>query len=411
MERNNHKLGTCINDALRIFIYCMAKILKVALMIERSREYGRGLLRGIADYADKYGPWAFYWCEDLFYRKSDKSKLPMLLKKWQIDGIIMRENEQAEKIIKMGIHTVIAPYTTKKYPGTAKIFVDCNAVGAMGAEYLIDRGYKNLAFCGFTEMQWSQERGEGFAKRAAKSGIETHIYKLPSEKARYTWDAEQTFMIKWLKSLPKPVGIMACNDDRSQQLLEVCKLAALRVPQDVAILGVGNDEMICKFSAPQLSSIARNHEVAGFEAAEILHKLMTGKKTSHKEAVVKPTHVITRQSTDFLAIEDADIIKAVNFISKNADQMIQVQDVLENVGSSRRMLEQKFRTELKRSILDEITRIRTDKIAKMLIESTLSITQIALAMGFSSDAHISRYFSSNKHITPLQYRKMFGQIF
>jgi LacI family transcriptional regulator len=387
----------------------MNSIPKVALLIESSREYGRGLLRGIADYAAKYGPWVFYRDEKLFYREPNRPNLPAMLKKWKVDGVIMRECDQAEQIIKMGVAAVIAPYTTKKYPGIPKIIVDCNAVGRMGAEHLINRRFRNLAFCGFNDMLWSVQRGDGFFERAKKAGFAVNFYKPPKKLLPGVWGVEQTFMIEWLKSLSKPIGVMACNDDRSQHLLEACKIAGLRVPQDIAILGVGNDEMICSFSVPPLSSIARNHENAGYQAAEILHKIMTGRKCANQTAIVKPTHVVTRQSTDILAIDDVDAIRAVNFIQKHSGQMLQVSDVAEYTAISRRSLEQKFQKELNRSVLDEITRIRADKIAQMLIESTLSVTQIALALGFSSDAHISRYFSQKKHATPLQYRRLYGK--
>jgi LacI family transcriptional regulator, galactose operon repressor len=387
----------------------IADIPKVALIIENSREYGRGLLRGIADYAAKHGPWSFYRDEELYYRKSDKTDLAAALKKLKIDGVIMRECSQSEKIIKMGIAAVVAPYTRKKYPRTPKIMVDCIGVGQMGAEHLINRGFKNLAFCGFNDMQWSQQRGEGFLQRAQKSKLNVNFYRLSKDKLKSSWDIEQKYMIQWLVSLEKPVGIMACNDDRSQHVSEACKISRFKVPQDVAILGVGNDEMICNFLSPPLSSISRNHEIAGYEAAAILDAIMSGKKTANKIAIVKPTHVVTRQSTDFLAIDDGDVIKAMLFIQKHADKMIQVYDVTEYLSIPRRTLEQKFRKELSRTVLEEITRIRIDKIAQMLIESNLSITQIALAMGFSSDAHISRYFSQKKMLSPLQYRKLYGK--
>jgi LacI family transcriptional regulator len=387
----------------------MNSIPKVALLIESSREYGRGLLRGIADYAARHGPWVFYRNEDLFYRKPGRPNLPRMLKKWKVDGVIMRECDQADQIIRMGIAVVIAPYTTQKYAGIPKIMVDCQAVGRMGAEHLLHRGFKNLAFCGFNDMHWSVQRGEGFSARAEKAGQAVDFYKPPKKLWRSSWDLEQPFMIDWLKSLRKPAGVMACNDDRSRHLLEACKIAGLRVPQEIAILGVGNDEMICNFSSPPLSSIARNHEIAGYQAAAILHAVMSGKKCGRQTAIVRPTHVVTRKSTDILAIEDADVIRAVHFIHKHAGRMIQVSDVADFVAVSRRSLEQKFQKELNRSVLDEITRTRIDLIARMLIESTLSITQIALALGFSSDAHISRYFSQHKHLTPLRFRKLYGR--
>lgn len=384
------------------------KVPKVILIIENSREYGRGLLRGIANYANLHGPWAFYRDEDLFYQKPDKNKTLPLLKKWGADGIIMRERREAKEIIKLGIPTIIAPYTTQKYPNTPKITVNCLAVGKMGAEHLINRGYKNFGFCGFNNMMWSVERGEGFCEKLAEEGFEANIYSPPGNLKTLPWEDEQVYMKQWLETLPLPVGIMACNDDRSQHILEACKITGLKVPQDVAILGVGNDEMLCKLAQPQISSIARNHENAGYQAALLLDKIMSGNKPKNTTITVQPTHVVTRRSTDFLAIDNQELLKALRFIYKHCNEPIQVDDIVAGTDISRRKLELLFKNELSRSVLKEIKRIRTDKIAQMLIETNLSITQIALAMGFSSSAHIGRYFKEEKGITTQEYRKQFG---
>lgn len=378
------------------------------LIIESSREYGRGLLRGIANYASVHGPWSFYRDEDLFYRKPDKKKLLPMLKKWGADGIIMRERKESQEIINLGIPTIIAPYTDKQFPDTPKIAVDCFAVGRMGAEHLINRGFKNFGFCGFTDMTWSVERGLGFESRLQENGLIANIYKIPNRSKSLSWEMEQSYMIDWLESLPKPIGVMACNDDRSQHILEACKVAGFRVPQDVAILGVGNDQMVCKLAQPQLSSIARNHENAGYQAAMLLDEMMAGRKAANQTILVQPTHVVNRQSTDFLAINDSDLLKAVRFIYKHSSEPIQVDDVVYATNLSRRMLELKFKKELNRSILKEIKRIRTDKIAQMLVETDLSITQIALALGFASSSHIGRYFKDEKGLTTQDYRKKFG---
>ena len=381
---------------------------RVFLIIESSREYGRGLLRGIANYANLHGPWAFYRDEDLFYQKPDKNKMLPLLKKWGADGIIMRERKESQEIINLGIPTIIAPYTHKSYPNTPQITVDCIAVGEIGAEHLLNRGYKNFAFCGFNDMNWSVERGQGFCNKLQQHGYTANIYSPPLRQKGISWEVEQLYMKQWLESLPRPIGIMACNDDRSQHILEACKLTGFKVPQDVAILGVGNDKMVCELAQPQISSVSRNHENAGYQAAMLLDKMMAGKTVKNTTITVQPTHVVTRRSTDFLAINDQIALKAVRFIYKHCNEPIQVDDIVSAAGISRRKLELLFKKELNRSVLKEIKRVRTDKIAQMLIETDLSITQIALAFGFSSSAHIGRYFKEEKSITTQDYRRKFG---
>jgi LacI family transcriptional regulator len=284
-------------------------------------------------------------------------------------------------------------------------------MGKMAAEHLLDRGFKNFAYCGFEDMFGARSRGESFRRRITEAGFRTHVYKKPKPRGRRSWEDEQVFMADWLKSLPKPVGLMTCTDDRSQDVVEASKIAGVHVPEDLAIIGVDNDELVCELSSPPLSSIALNTQRSGYEAAELLDKLMSRKriKMANQTIVVHPTHIVTRQSTDILAIEDRDVVAAVRFIRRNAREMIQVDDVVDTVAVSRRSLEQRFRRELGCSVLAEIKRARIDQVARMLVETNLSVSQIALALGYSGVENIARYFRSEKGMSPLAYRKLYGQ--
>ena len=387
----------------------MVRIPKVILLLETSRGYGRGLLRGIAKYSNLHGPWSFYRDEELFYRKSSNRSLLSRLKKWDADGIVMREPKESREILALGLPTIMSPYTTGQFPEIPKFLVDCDAVGRMAAEHLLNRGFQHYAFCGFNNMFWSRDRGESFAQHINKAGYEVHNYHLPEKKMMLSWEKEQPFMMDWLKSLPKPVGIMACNDDRGRHVIEACKIMGLPVPEDLAILGVGNDDMICDLSNPPLSSIARNHERAGYEIAELLDKLMAGEKMADQRIIVQPLHVVTRHSTDILAIKDREVAEAVRFIRVKRKKPIQVNDVVDAVSISRRSLELRFRKELGKSVLNEIQRVRADLIARMLVETNLSILQISLALGYTSEAHIARYFHQQKGMSLLAYRTKYGQ--
>ncbi|MBN2377701.1 MAG: XylR family transcriptional regulator [Sedimentisphaerales bacterium] len=331
------------------------------------------------------------------------------LKKWDADGIVMREPKESREILALGLPTIMSPFTTEQFPEIPKFLVDCDAVGRMAAEHLLNRGFQHYAFCGFNNMFWSRDRGESFTQHINKAGYEVHNYNLPERHIMLSWEKEQPFMMNWLKSLPKPVAIMACNDDRGRHVIEACKIMGLPVPEDITILGVGNDDMICDLSNPPLSSIARNHERAGYEIAELLDKLMAGEKMADQRIIVQPLHVVTRHSTDILAIKDREVAEAVRFIRIKRKKPIQVNDVVDAVGISRRSLELRFRKELGKSVLNEIQRVRTDLIARMLVETNLSILQISLALGYTSEAHIARYFQQQKGMSLLAYRTKYGQ--
>jgi len=293
--------------------------------------------------------------------------------------------------------------------GWYSISSDSNTIGKLAAEHLLDRGFTNFAYCGFDHLSWSRDRGEGFGKRVAKAGFETNFYEQPRTLNKRLWENEQNLMADWLKSLPKPVGLMACNDDRAQQVIEACKMANLRVPEQIAIVGVDNDEFVCDLSETPISSIPLNNEQAGYEAAQLLHRVMAGEKIRHRDIVVQPTHVVTRQSTDILAIEDSDVAVALRYIRQHSRDIIQVNDVLNVVTVGRRTLEEKFHKIIGRSIYAEITRVRINQISRAIVETNQPISQIASLFGYSSTAHIARYFRRVKGMTPLEYRKQYGQ--
>jgi LacI family transcriptional regulator len=389
----------------------MAKIRKVIVLVETSRAYGRGLLRGIAKYSRLHGPWIFYHKPPYYRHPAHWVRVLSHQKKLDADGIIMVEQEKPEDIIAMGLPTIASPYIKDRIAGAANIIGDNDAMGEMAAEHLLDRGFNNFAYCGFEDMFGARSRGESFRRRIAEAGFRTNIYKKPRPRGPRSWEDEQIFMADWLKSLPKPVGLMTCTDDRSQDVIEACKIAALHVPEEVAIIGVDNDELVCELSSPPLSSIALNTQRSGYEAAELLDKMMSRKriKLANQTVVVHPTHIVTRQSTDILAMADGDVVAAIRFIRRHAKEMIQVDDVVNTVAVSRRSLEQRFRRELGRSVLAEIKRARVDQVARMLVETNLSVSQIALALGYAGVENIARYFRSEKGMSPLAYRKLYGQ--
>jgi len=391
----------------------MQKIPKIILLIEGDRGFGRELLRGIAKYSRLHGPWSFYREPPFFRDLGRKKKILHRINTWDADGIITRIVAEIEDIVATGVPTIVAASTNEGTPpgilNSPTISTNNITAGEMAAEHLLERGFTRFAYCGFEEIQWSVQRGESFAQKVAQAGHETNIYKRSKSRALRSWDVEQALVADWLRSLSKPIGLMTCTDDRSQQVVEACKLAGVHVPEDVAIIGVDNDGLVCNLSNPPLSSVALAAERSGYEAAELLDKLMSGTAMAKQEIIIQPTHVVTRQSTDILAIEDSEVAAAVGFIRQHAKETIQVQDVADTVALSRRGMERRFRRVLGRSVLAEIRRVRIEQVARMLAETNLPVSQIALALGFDGVDHIARYFRREKGMSPLKYRKKHGQ--
>jgi len=369
------------------------------------------LLRGIASYSQLNGPWVFYR-EPPLYRKmptqnqSDRmTTLPALLK-CDLDGIVAFAPNAAD--VEAGIPpefpAVLLP-VDEKVQGRCCIVEESGAVGRMAAEHFLERGFKQFAYCGFEHMYWSRVRQEGFVQHLAKAGFSVDVYNFPIQASRQPWEVEHVSMTDWLKSLPKPVGLMACNDDMAQQIIEANKLVGAPIPDEIAILGVDNDEMICDLNHPPLSSIAMNFEKVGFEAALQLHLQMKGKKASCLEIFSGPTYVHTRQSTDILAVGDPIVVEALRFIRQHAGAVVSVQDVVAGLSTSRRLLERRFRHAIGWTLYQEIQRVHIERARRMLAETNWHLPDIALRCGFSNSVHFGVAFKRITRMTPEQHRR------
>jgi LacI family transcriptional regulator len=381
---------------------------KVILLIETASSYARGLLQGILEYSRINGPWTFYR-EPIapFYRDRDRVLHIERMKKWGADGIITRLPANIRTITSLHL-PIISTDDNQQHPHSPCVISDYQAAGKMAAGHLLERGFKHFAYCGFSTMFWSQERGRSFGNFLKQNGYEVNFYKYPHTKSQQLWENESALLIEWLESLPKPVGIMACNDDRGQQVIEACRTAGLYVPEEVAVVGVDNDTFLCGLSNPTLSSVDINTTRAGYEAAQLLDHLMNKQKPDNEIIVAHPTHIVTRQSSEILATEDIMVMKAIHFIRQNARKSIQVTDVAKKVALSRRTLLDRFQKVLGRTIQEEIRRVRIERISQLLLETDLPIYQIALKMDFTSIEHISRYFQQEKGMSPLTFRKKYS---
>lgn len=383
----------------------MTRFFKVVLLINPSRKYTQGLLSGIARYSRIHGMWNFY--RPLDYReKKAKTNLLQIMKDLNPDGILMREPPEMEAIIKMNIPAVTFPYSQETFPKIANAVVDHIAVGEMAARHFLDRGFRHFAYIGFEDWWWSLRRKEGFLRWLQQSGYYVNIYTSLSRK-KLKWSDELPQIADWIRSLPKPIAIMACNDDRGELVIEACKMADVPVPEGVSVIGVDNDQLVCDLCNPPLSSISLSLEKSGYEAAKLLDLLMSKKLTQCHDIRIIPTHVATRRSTDTLAINDKDVAAAVRFIKDNIKKNLCVSDVVENVALSRRVLEKRFRALLNKSIHVEIKQNRIKLMEQMLYDNTMSIMEIAHELNFDDVTHFSRYFRKEKGFSPNQYRKKF----
>lgn len=386
----------------------MAKIPKVFLLIESSRESGRAMLRGIANYAYHHGPWSFYWEPGGLEKGRQRPEFP------EADGVIARDVDQAprERDLIRRLPGVIIGHRHKEMPGKANVVTDSVTVAGMAAEHLMGCGFRHFGFCGYRNTSWSVGRRDEFVAKIHQAGYEVRLHEVhevrPDRMVQHEKRVRES-IVRWLRLVPRPIGLMACNDDLGKEVVEACRQAGLHVPDDAAIIGVDNDEVVCGLSNPPLSSVAINFERAGYEAADVLDQLMRGARRVEPRIMVRASHVVPRQSTDILALEDASLAKALRCIRDHARSSVTVAAVARAAGLSRRVLEKRFRVFLKHSALEEIRRVRTDQIARMLVETELPVGQIAEMLGFEDVQHVARYFRAGKGLSPLAYRKTHGR--
>jgi LacI family transcriptional regulator len=380
----------------------MKKPPQVALIVESSVSYGRNILQGIARYMSSHHRWSVY-----FEQHELGTPPPAWLDSTTWNGILCRPTDPtlAHRLKRMKVPVVDLNdlYENLKFPWVGS---NHRAIGVLGAKHLVERGFRHFAFCGFSKELWAVQRREGFRAVVGKENLPVPIYESPWRGSTVSrWDLEIEHIGKWLNDLPKPIGIMACNDARALHLLDACHQTGILVPEEVAVIGVDNEEIFCELCNPALSSIAPDAERIGYQAAELLDKLMSGQSPSCLRIHIDPVRVVTRRSSDTLAIKDRTVAAALRFISEQASHGCTVTDVTKFVNVSRSLLERRFRQYLKRSPQAEIRRVQIDRIKQLLAETNFTLERISELSGFEHPEYMSVVFKRLIRQTPGQYRR------
>ena len=351
----------------------MPRIPRVAVLLDPSRSFDRGLLRGIARYVDTHRPWEFVRPAAFYQRFSGLASqtLPEIRRSCP-DGIITNGTPALQGLASLGVPLIVVP-VDREFPGAVHLWCDNLVIGRLAAEHLVGLGLRQFAFAGFDEAIWSLERQRAFCLRLSELGHSAECFLVPLTLSRKRQARRQQQLVQWLKSLRKPVGIMACNDEFARSIAELCRPHKIRLPDEVALIGADNDELVCELTSPPLSSVAFAAEQAGFDAAEVLDRWMARKKAGTSGIPVWASRVVARTSTDVLAIEDAEVVKAIRFIRENCHAAISVGEVVESTLLSQWTLNHRFRDRLGHPILKEINRQRAGHIARLLAETVLPI--------------------------------------
>ena len=374
---------------------------EIALMVENSRAYGRSMIEGIAAYAQERRDWLLrpLTVEDAF---SPKVK--------DFDGIIARiaDERLADRLFRVGIPTVDV-FCQKTYPGIAGVDSDHAGIGRLAREFFLSRGFRNLAYCGLPGVAFSDAREKAFADgatlvyapKAHKTVDDSQFY---AERVDHIPDAVQ--LRKWAKSLPTPVAVFCCNDLRAIQLQQVVREIGLRVPEDVALLGVDNDTIACSFAEVPISSIEPNSRQVGYDAARILHALMDRPPAAriHRIHRVRSGSLLERTSTEFMPIDPPWLGAVLLHIERNISRPIGAREIFALSGLSSTSVENAFRAKLGQSVQAYVTSVKLREAKRLLANPSLRISEIAYRCGFASPAYFCRTFAAAVGQSPKAYR-------
>ncbi len=386
-------------------------MLRIVFMLDFSRVESRAILRGVVNRSrcvfrrmpvcvrDQKGmEWVMRWC-----------------KEWGADAVVGQFGSDAHVTMlrAAGIAVVGLDYDYRP-TGSGVMAVANTSVGQMAAADLLEKGFRNFAFWGLPGVVWSDERRDGFEAEIARQGMRLVDSGGGSGAGtggglsgglREDWTYDAVAAVAWLKALPKPVAILACDDAQGAHLLEACGQAGVRVPEEVAVMGVGNDEEACALCEPQLSSVELDWERAGTELAELLEHTIADEHSGFEDVIVLPSRVVTRPSTDVHASEDYYISLVLRYIHRNLDQRLKVEDLVKLVPLSRRLLEMRFRQVTGVSVYTYVLNLRLDRFARRLAETDDTVVDIALSLGYADQKNVSRIFKNATGLTPSEYRE------
>jgi LacI family transcriptional regulator len=375
---------------------------RVALIVETAVAPRRRMLAGVARYIHEHEPWAIY----LKPYGVEKS-LHHWLRAWNGDGIIAAMHEFEAGVVKDFGIPLVDVVGLHREANVPLVHANDEAVGRLGAEHLLERGFRNFGFVEYP-YTWSTGRRQGFERVIESNELSCAVHCLAYPSAGSGgpefWEQQQQSLVGWIRSLPKPVGVMTSTDLMGQQFLEACQRAGVVVPEQVAVVGADNDELICNICFPPLSSVIINDDQRGYQAAAVLDQLMNGRPAPTRPVYIEPSGVVSRASTDILAIDDQTLAAALRFVRDHACDAIGVEDVVHAVPLSRSVLERRFRKVVGRTINDEIVRVRLNRAVELLSATELELKVIAQKAGFGSPSYMGAVFREKLGRTPGSYR-------
>ena len=381
-------------------------MIRLLIISDFTESFSHKLLAGIVDYSRRKEQWIVRRMPPSYKAKIGIPGLLRVSKEWEVDAILGQfdPTDDLNTLTDNGI-VVVAQDFKQRFTTVPNVTGDYLRTGQMAARFFIDRGFRNFGFFGFNDVCWSDERCDGFRREVESAGFGSSFYAYRMQEIDMVWYYQRNRLREWLETIPKPIAIMACDDNQGENLIEACHSAGIKIPSEVSVMGVDNDETLCSLGSTTLSSIQVDIEEGGRQTAALLERLVTDPSAPAEDVVLQPVKIVNRMSTAAFATQDQQILRAILFIHRNVRKKISVADVTAEAALSRRLLERRFKEVTGKTLYEYITELKLKDFAEQLVETDEQVMTIALSMGENDTKSISRRFKQLYGCTPLQWRE------
>ena len=381
-------------------------MIRVLIISDFTESFSHKLLAGLVDYSRAKEQWIVRRMPPEYKAQIGIPGVIRIAKEWEVNAVIgqFEPTDDIGLFAQAGIIAIAQDYK-KKFTTIPNITGDYIGTGQMAARFFLERSFRNFGFFGFNDVCWSDERCDGFRREIEAAGFGDSFYAYRMQEIDMTWYYQRNRLREWLLSIPKPIAIMACDDNQGSNLVEACHSAGIKIPSEVSVIGVDNDEVLCSLGSTTLTSIQVDIEEGGRQAAALVERLVADPAAPMEDVVLKPVKIVGRMSTAAFATGDQQILKALLFIHKNALKKISVSDVMAEAALSRRLLERRFKEVTGKTLYEYITDQKLKYFAEQLEETDEQVINIALSMGENDTKSISRRFKQLFGCTPMEWRE------
>lgn len=378
-------------------------MIKVILLIDCASEFDRRLLRGMMRYSKDNDSWLFYRIPSNLQNGSSREESAVeWAQKWKADAIIGRWDENKLNLLSSLNIPVVLQNNRRRSDIYSNLTGDYVGTGKLAAQYFRQKLFTDYAFFGVKNVIWSEERCNGFRDEVYEDNGRFYSY----EEAPVIGDDRQK-IIDWLNSLPKPLALFCCDDSHALFMTETCRMAGIRVPEDISVLGVDDDDLLCEISDPPISSIELEVERGGYMACKLLHESIKNGIKAPFNVTIKPLGIRERTSTLIHNIKDKEVLKIVKYMESKYQADIKMTNLLQLVPLSRRSIEMRFKKATDMTVYQYLLHLRVDHLAYLLSTTDRPLVDIAFDSGFNDFNNVSRTFKKYKGCSPLEYRRKY----